>query len=518
MYAPAKYVEKGLSWVANGLWYLVQPLYRIAPNRSFTPAWSDRPLLKSKEKFRPPLGVPRETTSLCPTCTREARQLITDNKATPDLFIKDHSGEIPAQIIERDGKILMVKDCAKHGHFEEVLSTDPAFFKKIESHFPGSDIPAQAAEGMHDHGSSALRYGRGAILNIDLTNRCNMMCDPCFTNANEVGFVHELEWDEIKTILDRAAQQKPHRQMSIQFTGGEPTLAKHFLKAVAYATELGFKSVQAATNGVEFAKDPEFCRKAARAGLRYVYLQFDGVGNAANQHRHVPNLFDVKLRAIENLHASGVDIVPVSTIINGVNNEQVGRIVDFVLDNPKKISFISFQPISFTGRDEEISDERRTAQRYTMADLAHDIKRQTGLGEPLRDWFPISLAGVFSDWVDVMHGSAAEWGHLNCACHPDCGCGMAVMVDKETKERTPVSAFLDFPTFVKDMLVVNDAARGRFLSVLGLALSLLRNYDPFEAPPRMRITDLLQKFDKAAGATKRDYGKVGKVRSMADVE
>jgi uncharacterized radical SAM superfamily Fe-S cluster-containing enzyme len=82
--------------------------------------------------------------------------------------------------------------------------------------------------------------------------------------------------------------------------------------------------VQAATNGIEFAKSPEFCRKAAEAGLRYAYLQFDGIGNAANSHRAIGNLFDVKLRAIENLHSNGVDIVPVITIINGVNNEQVG--------------------------------------------------------------------------------------------------------------------------------------------------------------------------------------------------
>ena len=117
-----------------------------------------------------------------------------------------------------------------------------------------------------------------------------------------------------------------------------------------------------------------------------------------------------------------------------------------------------------------------------------------------------------------MHGASAEWGHLNCACHPDCGCGMAVMVNKETKERTPVSAFLDFPALARDLTVVNDAVRGRFLSVLGLALSMLRNYDPFKAPPHMRITDLLAKFDKASGATKRDYGKVGKDRTMADVQ
>ena len=94
--------------------------------------------------------------------------------------------------------------------------------------------------------------------------------------------------------------------------------------------------MQAATNGIEFAKSPEFAKAAAEAGLRYAYLQFDGIGNAANSHRRVGNLFDVKLRAIENLHSAGVDIVPVVTIVNGVNNEQVGRIIEFALDNPKQ--------------------------------------------------------------------------------------------------------------------------------------------------------------------------------------
>ncbi|MEW5981138.1 MAG: radical SAM protein [Acidobacteriota bacterium] len=518
MAAPFKYVEKGVTLAANGLWYALQPLYRIAPNRSFTPPWSDRPLLKSTEKFTPPLGVPRDTTSLCPTCTREARQRVVDGQAGPDLFVKEHAGEIPARIIERDGRILMVKDCPTHGHFEDVLSSDPAFYRRMEALFPGSDIPIHAGDELHNHGLSSLRYGRGTVLTIDLTNRCNMMCDPCFTDANQVGFVHELSWEEVKTILDRAMSKKPRRQMSVQFSGGEPTLSPHFLKAVAYCKELGFNSVQAATNGIEFAKDPQFCRQAADAGLRFVYLQFDGVGNAANAHRHVANLFDVKMRAIENLHEAGVDIVLVSTIINGVNNEQVGRIVEFALDNPKKISFISFQPVSFTGRDEEISEERRAAQRYTTAHLAHDIRRQTGIGEPLRDWFPISLMTTFGDWADLVHGPSAAFGHLNCGCHPDCGAGMAVMIDKETRERVPVSAFLDGQDLVKDLAIVNDAARGRFLSVLGLAVSLLRNYDPFKAPSRLRLTDMLKKFDKAFGATGRSYGKVGKGRTRADVE
>ena len=137
----------------------------------------------------------------------------------------------------------------------------------------------------------------------------------------------DLEWEEIKEILDNAAKIKPRRQMSVQFSGGEPTLSPHFLDAVRYSRKVGYHSVQAATNGIAFAQDPEFAKAAAEAGLRYAYLQFDGVGNAANSHRHVGNLFDVKLQAIENLHNAGVEIVPVTTLINGINNEQVGRII-----------------------------------------------------------------------------------------------------------------------------------------------------------------------------------------------
>ncbi len=517
IHAPIKYVEKALSLAATVAWRVYASASRLMQRDSFVPAWSEKPLQKSWEKTKPVLGVPRETDSLCPICVREARQAILDGRRDVSALVTEKVGEIKARIVERDGRILMEKDCPAHGHFEDVMSIDPAMFRHLEEVFPGRDIAAHHDEGLHDHGSSSIRHGRGSVLTVDLTNRCNMMCDPCFMDANQVGFVHELSWEDIKTVLDNAISIKPRRQMSVQFSGGEPTISPHFLDAIRYAKKLGYNSVQAATNGIEFAKSPEFCRKAAEAGLRFAYLQFDGIGNAANAHRRVGNLFDVKLRAIENLWSAGVDIVPVVTIVNGVNNEQVGRIIEFALDNPKKISFLSFQPVSFTGRDEEITPERRTAQRYTLAHLAHDVQRQTGLGEPSRDWFPISFIGTFADWADLVHGPQAEFGQLSCGCHPNCGIGMAVMIDKDTKERAAVTSFLNADRLASDLRVVNDAARGRAWSVLGMALALLRNYDPFKAPSRLTILGLMQRFDKAYGATGRDYGRVSAGRTMADI-
>src|SRR5947209_16262472 len=416
----------------------------------------------------------------------------------------------------------MVNNCPIHGHFEVVMAVEVEFFKHLEEVFPGRDIRAHNDEKLHNHGTSTVKHGRGTVLTIDLTNRCNMMCDPCFMDANQVGFVHELQWEEIKTLLDNAISIKPRRQMSVQFSGGEPTLSPYFLDAVRYARQVGYNSVQAATNGIEFAKSPEFCRQAAEAGLRFAYLQFDGIGNAANAHRQVGNLFDVKLKAINNLHNAGVDIVPVTTIVNGINNEQVGRIIQFALDNPRIISFLSFQPVSFTGRDEEITDERRKAQRYTLSHLAHDVKNQTGLGEPARDWFPISFMSTFSDWADLVHGPGAEWGQASCGCHPNCGVGMAVMIDKETKEAVPVTAFLHAEQLARDVAQVNDAGRGKGLSVLGMTLAVMRNYDPFKAPTHFKLIDLLKKFDKTFGATKKaqsgGYGKVEGTRTAQDIE
>lgn len=513
-----KVAEKAVAVSADLAWRVFEKINRINPRPAFTPKWSDKPLLKSYQKVKPPLGWPRTTDSLCPKCIPEIRKKVLDGELPVDILRTEKVGEIKAQIIERDGKIIMVKDCPKHGHFEDVMSVDPAFFRHLEESFPGRDIRTHNDKHLHKHGSSNITHGRGSVLTVDLTNRCNMMCDPCFMDANQVGFVHELTWDDIKTLLDNAIQIKPRRQMSVQFSGGEPTLSPYFLDAIRYSKKVGYNSVQAATNGIEFAQSPEFCRQAGEAGLRYAYLQFDGIGNEANSHRAVGNLFDVKLRAIENLHSNGVEIVPVTTIVNGINNEQVGRIIEFALDNPKKISFLSFQPVSFTGRDEEVTDERRAAQRYTLSHLAHDVKNQVGIGEPVRDWFPISFMSTFSDFADHLHGPGADWGQLSCGCHPNCGIGMAMMIDKETKEAKPLTQFINADQLAKDIAKITDGGRGRLMSVVGVALALLRNYDPFQAPTHFRIVDLMQKFDKSFNATGRNYGKVGKDRTLADVE
>ena len=487
-------ISSGVTTAANATWHAFQTVNRMFPEGSFQPKWAPAPLLKSRNRSFPTLGFPRETDSLCPRCVKEIREKVLGGVIDYKVLIDGKPGEIRARIVERDGKVYMEKDCEKHGHFEDLMAMDSAFLRRMEQHYPGRDF-RMAPDPHHEHGSSTVRYGRGAVLTVDLTNRCNMMCDPCFMDANQVGYVHELTWEEIKQILDNALEVKPRRQMSVQFSGGEPTISPYFLDAVAYARKVGYQSVQAATNGIRFAQDFEFAKAAKRAGLRIAYLQFDGVTNEANSHRGVGNLFDVKKRAIENIKTAGIDVTLVVTIVNSINNDQVGPIVRLAIDNIDKINAVSFQPVSFTGRDEDITDETRAKWRYTLSHLAHDVKDQLGATEPLRDWYPLSASGPFSDVRDLIDGPNADWGNLKCGCHPNCGIGTMLLVNEKTKEVVPFPEILNVDRIMKDLKLVNDSARGRGLTIFQMALAVLRNYRPKTTRPNLGLWELVKIVD-----------------------
>jgi uncharacterized radical SAM superfamily Fe-S cluster-containing enzyme len=498
-------LERFASATARAAWPLVKLLNARFERPSAQPAWAPAPLLKRRERTFPKLGWPRETDSLCPRCVKETRTAILDGKTDLRVLVDGKPGEIKARIVEQDGQIVMNKTCPKHGEFSDVLSIDPAWLARIERLYPGRDFKAPKTP-LREHGSSSIQFGRGSVLTVDLTNRCNMMCDPCFMDANQVGFVHELGWDDVKKILDDSMSIKPRRQMSVQFSGGEPTLSPHFLDAIAYAREIGYFAVQCATNGIRFAEEPGFAARARQAGLRMAYLQFDGVSNESNAHRKIGNLFDVKLRAIEELARAGIDVILVVTIVNGVNNDQVGKIVKFAVENADKITVVSFQPVSFTGRDEDVDDQTRRRQRYTLSHLARDVQSQTGVTEPMRDWFPLSALGPFSDLVDHLMGEKADWGSMKCGCHPNCGVGTILFVNKKTGEMVPLTQFLDMEGLLEDLQTITDASFGRALTVAELGVALAKNFRAAEAPRGYGFVDLMKQLLSQTGARGREIG------------
>src|SRR3989442_12333022 len=130
-------VDAAVCKLADVTFNTIQVFNKNRPNPSFTPKWSDKPLLKSWQKTKPTLGWPRTTDSLCPNCVIEARESILSGQQDVSVLVQEKVGEIKAQIIERDGQIWMVKDCPIHGHLEDLMAIDSKFLTHIERRFPG---------------------------------------------------------------------------------------------------------------------------------------------------------------------------------------------------------------------------------------------------------------------------------------------------------------------------------------------------------------------------------------------
>jgi 7,8-dihydro-6-hydroxymethylpterin dimethyltransferase len=477
--------------LSNLSWNLLQYVNSKIPAGDLRrPAWAPGRLLKSDERSMPPLGVPRKTISICPKCNQE-RVSEALCRERPLSEFADDPGLIEAQILEEAGRVLMRKVCDRHGPFEDMLSSDVEFFRRMERLYPGRDFACIEDDDIHKQGPLSIRYGRGVYLVVDLTNRCDMKCTPCFMDANHVNYVHELDLEQVKAIFRRALSFRPRREINVLFSGGEPTLYPHFLDAVRYAYSLGFKRLHVATNGIRFAQERDFAQQAGQAGLHGVFLQFDGTTPEKNAHRGVANLLDVKIAAIENIAKAGMLTTLQSTVINGVNDDAVGDIVEFAVKNIDKIRNVVFQPISFAGRDANVDDEDRYRRRYTTAQLASDLQTQLSPDwQPLRDWFPIAAWSAISRVLELMQPESAEWGPVSPETHPNWMVASSLIVNRKTKAWAPITSFFDFERFMADAQLIRDSARGRMGTAVQVRLAALRNFDLRKAPRGFGLNDM----------------------------
>lgn len=489
-------VSARLCSAADLAWRAIEKINGLVPkNHHIPPSWAPGSL-RSKEPSRLDLQLPRTTDSLCPKCVIEARECVVCQRRSIQSF-KANPGVIPADIVEEAGRVFMRKICDKHGPFEDLLASRADFFRRMEGLYRGRDFACAEDDHVHDHGVSSIRYGRGSFLVVDLTNRCNMKCTPCFMDANGGNHVHELPLEDVQAILRRALSFKPRREVNIFFSGGEPTLYPHFLEVVRYAKSLGFERLHVATNGIRFAQDPDFAACARAAGLHSVYLQFDGASNETNRHRGVGNLFDVKLQALDNIARAGLRTTLQSTVIRGVNDDQVGPIVDFAIRNSDKIFGIVFQPVMFAGRDERVEDQRRCAQRYTLSDLAEDLGVHTqSAWQPLRDWFPMSVLHDFAKLVDLLTGPNRNLGAVATNHHPDAAVVSPLVVNTRTKCWAPVTRFFNAGRFLDDVATICEARRGRRWVRPQVRLAILRNFRSDQAPTGFAPADLFDLFEQ----------------------
>jgi len=353
--------------------------------------------------------LPRTVETLCPEC----------------------GAVVLGRYFARDGMVLIEKTCPEHGYYRDIVNRDARLYLKgaywsFEEQAGLLNPRREADWGCpSDCGLCGRHQSCSCLANIDLTNRCNLHCPVCFANANGAGFVYEPSFEQVEGLLRDLRGMRPTPATAVQFSGGEPTLHPRFLEIVGRARELGFSNIQIATNGLRLA-DYDFARRARDAGLHTLYLQFDGVGPEAHGRTRGPvDLWDQKLAAVENCRRADLKICLVPTIMRTVNDDQVGPIFRFAVENVDVVSAISYQPVCFTGR---IDERERLRQRYTLGDLARDLAAASGAVAE-RDFYPLSIVMPLAQLLEALTGDPK----VKPSCHTDCAFGTYFLVSPEQK-------------------------------------------------------------------------------------
>ncbi len=374
---------------------------------------------------RPNERVLRYTQSLCPYCRRI----------------------LPAIIVERQNKVFIRRICPEHGEIEEVYWSDAELFRKfmkfdIEGRGPGYVYTELTAPCPYSCGLCPLHKSHTALLNIVVTNRCDLSCWYCFFYAEKAGYVYEPTIDQIRSMV-RALKLQKGIVPAVQLTGGEPTLREDLEEIVKVLRDEGVRHIQLNTHGTRFARlfleDPnkaiEYARRLRNAGVNTVYLSFDGVSPKTNPKNHweIPFIFETFRKA----RMTSVVLVP--TLIKTVNDHEIGDILKFAAYNLDIVRGVNIQPVSLTGMMKKQDRER---YRITIPDAIKLIEDQTEGQITRSDWYPVDAAVPIAKFIESFDRSK----RVEFTTHPACGAATYVYVKKKRNgdiEFIPITRFVD---------------------------------------------------------------------------
>lgn len=326
---------------------------------------------------------------------------------------------VDAQVHIRNGRVYMRKRCPEHGWFEGIISSDSDMYLSASRFNRPGRIPLQFATEIRegcplDCGLCPDHQQHTCVGIIEVTQNCNLRCPTCFTDSPSGG---SLSLKQVEDVLDNFIRSEGDPEV-VQFSGGEPSIHPEILQMLQTAKDKGIKYVMLNSNGVRVARDPAFVQELSRIGV-VVYLQFDGFESSTFQTIRGLNLGSVKQDAIANLSRFKVDTVLVSTVQRGVNEDEMGAIVDYAIETPI-VKGVVFQPTFYTGRHPDFDP----MDRVTLPDVVKGIAAQSRFGFRKSDFVPIPC------------------------CYPTCSSATYVYVDGTTILPLPravdVEEYLDY--------------------------------------------------------------------------
>lgn len=302
-------------------------------------------------------AVPRllgDTESVCPVCLNR----------------------IAAQRVAEGDTVVLRKTCPEHGSFCTVIWRGLDSYEAWGTHPAAAAPPPQcltetSARGCpFDCGLCPDHRQRSCCVLLEVTARCNLACPVCFAQAG--GSAADPTLDDIDGWLETL--RGLGHPVNIQLSGGEPTLRDDLPSIVAACKAKGFPFVQINTNGIRLSRDTAYVRALKRAGLDCVFLQFDGVGDAAHRVIRGADLFAAKTAAIARCTEERLGVVLVPVLKPGINTDQVGNIIRFAAANVPTVRAVHFQPISYFGRYPGTPSDD---DRLTLPEVLRLIETQT---------------------------------------------------------------------------------------------------------------------------------------------
>jgi uncharacterized radical SAM superfamily Fe-S cluster-containing enzyme len=375
----------------------------------------------------------KDTSSICPECHQV----------------------VGAKLIEKDGQVLMVKSCPEHGTYQDVYWSDIEQWNRAR----GYSVIGGGLENPRTEISKGCPYDCGICPNhksqtilsiIDVTNNCNLKCPICFANATAAGYSYQPTLDQIHSMIDNLASNRPVSAKALQLSGGEPTLRDDLPEIVDYAHKAGIHHVEVNTNGIRIANDTNYLQRLVDVHVSSFYLQFDGVTPEPYKTTRGVDLLSTKMRALENLRAVGHDsTVLVVTLVKGINDNQLGGIINFAAQNHDIIRCVNVQPVSITGR---IDRDKLADYRITIPDFMKLVEEQTNGQLRTSDFFPVPSVVPFARAVGALKGH--RFPEFTMHEH----CGMATFAFVEDGKMVPITRYADVDGFMSSMNEVAELA------------------------------------------------------------
>lgn len=403
---------------------------------------------------------------------------------------------LPALIVEREGRVYIRRVCPEHGVIEELYYGDSSFYKRVmEFKEEGRGTryvytPVKTACPFNC-GLCAMHKQHTALVNLVVTNRCDLSCWYCFFYSEAAGYVYEPTLEQIREMVRSIKKQSV--TVAIQLTGGEPLLREDLVDIVRILREEGVRHIQLNTNGLKFArlyqespaKAVEYARSLRQAGLNTVYLSFDGVTPKTNPKNHweIPFIFEVFRKA-------GItSVVLVPTVIKDFNTHELGAIVRFAARNIDIVRSVNFQPVSLTGF---MKKREREKYRITIPELVKLIEEQTDGEIPREAWFPVNASVVFSRFIEGFSGEFK----FEMANHPICGVGTYVYVEKSENriKLVPITSFIDVEgllEYLREKWEELVAGSSRVVTGLKLLYTIRKFIDSSKAPKEFDIYKII---------------------------